>query len=71
MADREFVGEYEQAIRELSERIVNAQKPIRILDALKWDEHVEEYFFKHKCRKLPEIDQEYFRDDSKPFLCHG
>ena len=60
MADREFLGEYEQAIRELSERIVAAQKPIRILDALKWDDEVQEYFFKHKCKKLPEINNEYY-----------
>lgn len=56
----EILGEYEQAIRELSDRIVTAQKPIRILDACKWDNEVEEYFFKHKCKKLPPIDKEYY-----------
>lgn len=55
------LGEYEQAIRELSDRIVAAQKPIRILDALKWDQSVEEYFFQHKCKKLPLINQEYYQ----------
>ena len=48
MANGEIVNEYEQIIRELSERIVVAQKPIRILDALKWDAGIEEYFFKHQ-----------------------
>lgn len=56
----EILGEYEQAIHELSERIVAAQRPIRILDACKWDMEVEEYFFKHKCKKLPTIDREYY-----------
>lgn len=60
MANGEVVGEYEQAIHELSERIVAAQKPIRILDALKWDASVESYFFRHKCKKLPPISQEYY-----------
>src|SRR5579862_8622283 len=54
------LGEYAQAIRELSERIVLAQKPIRILDALKWDDEVEAYFFKHKCKKLPPVNYEYY-----------
>lgn len=57
----EILGEYEQAIHELSERIVAAQKPIRILDALKWNSSVEEYFFKHKCKKLPDINAEYYQ----------
>ncbi len=58
---QEFLGEYEQVIHELSERIVAAQKPIRILDAVKWDESVQEYFFKHKCRKLPDINSDYYQ----------
>ncbi len=61
MPNGEFLGEYEQVIHELSERIVAAQKPIRILDALKWDSSVEEYFYKHKCKKLPVIDSEYYQ----------
>lgn len=60
MPNNEMLGEYEQAIRELSELIVTAQKPIRILDSLKWDTSVEEYFFKSKCKKLPLIDRDYY-----------
>lgn len=56
------LSEYEQTIRELSERIVNAQKPIRILDALKWDASVQEAFFKNKFKKLPVIDKEYYQE---------
>ena len=52
--------EYEQTIRELSERIVSAQKPIRILDALKWDSSIQAEFFKSKFKKLPHIDQAYY-----------
>lgn len=60
MANGEILNEYEQVVHELSERIVAAQKPIRILDSLKWDNSVEEYFFKNKCKKLPNIDKEYY-----------
>lgn len=62
MANDDLLGEYEQAIHELSERIVAAQKPIRILDALKWNVDIEEYFFEHKCKKLPLINSEYYRE---------
>ncbi len=57
----QMLGEYEQTIRELSELIVAAQKPIRILDALKWDASVEEYFFQHKGKKLPHMDAEFYQ----------
>ncbi len=53
--------EYQQVIRELSERIVAAQKPIRILDASKWSSEVQSQFFKDKFKKLPQIDDEYYR----------
>lgn len=60
MANGEIVGEYQQVVHELSERIVSAQKPIRILDALKWDAGVEKYFIQNKYKKLPPIDSEYY-----------
>jgi len=44
MPNNGFLSEYEQVIYELSELIVAAQKPIRILDAIKWDPSVEDYF---------------------------
>ena len=51
-------------IRELSEKIVEAQRPIRILDAIKWDDNIRKDFFKHKCRKLPHVDQHYYNKQS-------
>ncbi len=51
---------YQQVIHELSERIVLAQKPIRILDALKWDANVKAQFFKNKFKKLPLVDLNYY-----------
>ncbi|HEV2523844.1 MAG TPA: flavohemoglobin expression-modulating QEGLA motif protein [Gammaproteobacteria bacterium] len=46
---------YHQVIRGLSEKIVAAQRPIRILDALKWNSAVEEAFFKSGCKELPNV----------------
>ncbi len=46
---------YHQVIRALSEKLVAAQRPIRILDALKWNGAVEEAFFKSGCKELPNI----------------
>ncbi|HAT1596574.1 TPA: flavohemoglobin expression-modulating QEGLA motif protein [Legionella pneumophila] len=51
-------------IQELSQRIVEAQRQIRILDSIKWDESVKQEFFKSKGKKLPSIDKAYY--DSKP-----
>lgn len=56
-----MLTEYQQVIHELSERIVAAQKPIRILDASKWDSEVQAQFFKDKFKKLPQIDDEYYQ----------
>ncbi len=65
MPNKEIVGEYQQVIYELSERIVAAQKPIRILDALKWSNAgVEEFFFQNNCRKLPTIDAEFYQKNN-------
>ena len=61
MSHNGILGEYEQAIHELSERVVAAQRPIRILDALKWDASVEEFFFQNKSKKLPPINAEYYQ----------
>jgi uncharacterized protein (TIGR02421 family) len=52
---------YHQVIHELSESIVKAQKPIRILDALKWTPEIKEYFFKYHFKKLPPIDQAFYQ----------
>jgi uncharacterized protein (TIGR02421 family) len=64
MSYKKILTPYEGIIRDLSDRIVNAQKPIRILNALKWENDVKDYFFKNKFKKLPLIDSTYY--DNKP-----
>lgn len=56
-----------QIIRELSEKIVKAQEPIRILDSIKWDDEVKQDFFKNKCEKLPSVDKDYYSKNPLPF----
>lgn len=54
--------EYQNVIHELSERIVAAQKPIRVLDAIKWDNEIQQNFFKNKFKKLPHINADYYQE---------
>ena len=49
-------------VKALSDRIVKAQQPIRILDAIKWDDKVKQEFFKYKCRQLPAVTIDYYRN---------
>ncbi|MBF0278787.1 MAG: flavohemoglobin expression-modulating QEGLA motif protein [SAR324 cluster bacterium] len=58
---------YKQTIRELSDRIVEAQRPVRILDAVKWDAGVQEDFFKNKFRKQPSVNRAYYEQRSLGF----
>ncbi len=54
-------------IKNLSKRLVNAQKDIRILDQVKWDSTIEHDFFKHKGKKLPAVDINYYSQHPLPF----
>lgn len=51
---------YQQTVRDLSDRLVKAQQPIRVLDAIKWGPEIQEAFFAAKCKKLPPVDKEYY-----------
>ena len=57
----------QETIRELSEQIVAAQKPIQILDAVKWGPELREAFFKAKAKKLPAVDHAYYQQRALPF----
>jgi uncharacterized protein (TIGR02421 family) len=49
------------AVRELSDRIVEAQRPIRILNSIQWDEAIGRAFIDGGCVALPEIDADWYR----------
>lgn len=52
---------YQQTIRDFSDRLVKAQQPIRVLDAIKWGPEIKEAFFKAKCKELPPITEAYYQ----------
>lgn len=58
---------YESMVRALSDRLVEAQRPIRILDAIKWDESIEHAFFEKGCKELPPVTREYYQSRPLPF----
>jgi uncharacterized protein (TIGR02421 family) len=51
---------YKEVVAQLAARIVEAQRPIRVLQALRWDDAVEEQFLKVKQRELPKVDASYY-----------
>ena len=55
---------YRETIRTLSDRLVEVQRPVQILDAVKWDESVERAFFEQGTRQLPPVDASYY--ESRP-----
>lgn len=57
-------------IQELSTRIVEAQRQIRILDSIKWDDTIRKEFFKNKCKKIPMVDKAYYDNKPLPFNVH-
>ena len=51
---------YKEKIAALADRITEAQKPIRILNAIKWEPAVWEGFRKGKYREMPRADKETY-----------
>jgi len=51
---------YKEVVAQLAGRIVEAQKPIRVLQAVRWENAVEEQFFKAKAKELPKVDAAYY-----------
>ena len=58
---------YKEKIKQLSDRIVEAQRPIRILDAIKWNPKIEADFFNSKAKELPKVDTDYYAKQTLDF----
>ncbi|ASQ46633.1 flavohemoglobin expression-modulating QEGLA motif protein [Legionella clemsonensis] len=56
-----------RVIQELSARLVEAQRTIRILDSIKWDDAIKKDFFTKKAQALPKIDRDYYLNKPLPF----
>ncbi|HLM76318.1 MAG TPA: flavohemoglobin expression-modulating QEGLA motif protein [Polyangiaceae bacterium] len=46
---------YKEILASLSQRVLEAQRPIRILQSLRWESDVEEQFLKSRQRELPKV----------------
>jgi uncharacterized protein (TIGR02421 family) len=62
-------------VRQLSDRLAAAQKPLRILDALRWNDDVEHAFFAAGARRLPPVTRDSyaplsFNPDTQRGLLH-
>jgi uncharacterized protein (TIGR02421 family) len=51
---------YKEIVAQLAGRIVDAQRPIRVLQALRWSDTSEETFLKAKHRELPKADAAHY-----------
>jgi uncharacterized protein (TIGR02421 family) len=58
---------YRQTVRALSDRLVQAQRPIRVLDAVKWGDEIERAFFARRARELPAVTSDYYCNQSLRF----
>ncbi|MDP3559412.1 MAG: flavohemoglobin expression-modulating QEGLA motif protein [Legionellaceae bacterium] len=62
------LGEQELiVIKQLSSRLIEAQRKIRILDSIKWDHTIENDFFKKNAQSLPIVDKDYYKTRPLPF----
>jgi len=55
---------YRTTVRELSDEIIDAQGPIRVLNAIKWDDQIRERFFESGFEEQPEVGPHYY--ESRP-----
>jgi hypothetical protein len=60
MIDDARSSSYRQTIRDLSDRLVSAQRPIRVLAAINWDESIKRQFFEDDFKKQPRVDRAYY-----------
>lgn len=52
-----------EVVRELSDALVAAQKPILILNSVKWTDEVREQFFADGADKQPQVDVDYYTQE--------
>jgi uncharacterized protein (TIGR02421 family) len=51
---------YKEMVSQLATRIVEAQRPIRVLQSVRWDDSIQEHFLKNRGRELPKVDVGYY-----------
>jgi hypothetical protein len=58
---------YLERLRSLSNRLVALQKPIRILDAIKWPAELEASFCAKGGRELPQLAADFYQNQRLAF----
>lgn len=58
---------YRERLRTLSDRLIAIQKPIQILDAIKWPSSCRDTFFAQGAQVLPAIDHAYYQAQTPAF----
>src|SRR5262245_5074113 len=66
-ASRRAHAAYETAVRHLSDRLAAAQRPLRVLDAVRWGGDVEGAFFAAGGSRLPPVTRDYYSARPLPF----
>lgn len=64
---RRPLSAHETLVRGLSERLVEAQRPLRILEAIQWDEAIERDFLTRDGAALPAVTRDYYLSRPLPF----
>ena len=67
MADGQQRREYQQQVRALSDRLIALQRPIRILDSIKWSSALEREFFANNAKALPNLGADFYQRQSLGF----
>ena len=58
---------YREKLQTLSDQLVAIQRPILILDAIKWPQHLQQTFFASGARELPAVDTHYYEQQRLAF----
>ncbi len=59
---------YKEKVRQLSGLVVEAQRPIRVREAIKWDDAIEQQFIAGRYRQLPQVGPDYYARRPLPFV---
>lgn len=51
---------YRSTIKDLSDRLVAAQRPIKVLSAVNWDDEIRDRFFASGFKEQPVVDRDYY-----------
>lgn len=55
------LADYQRRVKTLSDQLIELQRPIRILDAIKWPASAQSQFLASNGQKMPEMDLAYYQ----------